>query len=80
MKGYYALLPIMFESPSQHCPSSLLPRPINFKPPRESSRFVAAFSGGYHTWIVHESKRIFGFGLNNWWVSCGCMCLDPRSW
>ena len=35
--------------------SSLIPRPINFRPFKLSSRFSSAFAGGYHTFIVHET-------------------------
>ena len=30
-----------------------------------SSKFNAAYCGGYHTFLVHESGAVFAFGLNN---------------
>lgn len=46
--------------------SSLTPRIINFRPPRMNSRFIAAYCGSYHTFLVHESNTVFSFGLNNY--------------
>lgn len=45
--------------------SSLRPRPINFKPHRMSAKFTSAYCGAYHTFVVHESHKLFAFGLNN---------------
>jgi regulator of chromosome condensation len=46
--------------------SSLTPRTINFRPYKLSSRFSAAFAGGYHTFLVHETGSVYSFGLNNY--------------
>jgi regulator of chromosome condensation len=45
--------------------SSLTPRAINFKPYRLSSKYSAVYCGAYHTLLVHETHRVFAFGLNN---------------
>ena len=46
--------------------ASLVPRTINFKPFRKTSKFYAAFCGGYHTILAHESNSLYSFGLNNY--------------
>ena len=46
--------------------SSLKPRAINFKPYRLSAKFIKAYCGSYHTFLVHESNAVYAFGLNNY--------------
>jgi regulator of chromosome condensation len=46
--------------------AALTPRPINFRPPRHSAKFVGAYAGGYHSFLVHESGAVYSFGLNNY--------------
>lgn len=46
--------------------ASLIPRPINFRPWRRTAKFTAAYCGGYHTILVHETNELFSFGLNNY--------------
>ncbi|KAJ3091893.1 Regulator of chromosome condensation [Quaeritorhiza haematococci] len=46
--------------------SSLVPRAINFRPHHlKNNKFVHAYCGSYHTFLVHETSTIFAFGLNN---------------
>lgn len=46
--------------------SSLKPRAINFKPPGKAAKFVKAFCGSYHTFLLHGSQSLYAFGLNNY--------------
>ena len=46
--------------------SSLIPRPINFRPYKLSNKFKKAFAGGYHTFLLHETGYLFSCGLNNY--------------
>lgn len=46
--------------------SSLTPRAINFRPKKKSTKFVKAFCGSYHTFLLHESNTLYAFGLNNY--------------
>ena len=46
--------------------SSLKPRAINFRYKSISSKFVKAFCGSYHTFLVLDSNHVFAFGLNNY--------------
>ncbi|KAJ3413162.1 Regulator of chromosome condensation [Chytridiales sp. JEL 0842] len=49
--------------------SSLIPRQVNFRPPRSdrggSTKIASAYCGGHHTFISLEDGRLFSFGLNN---------------
>ncbi|RKO96080.1 RCC1/BLIP-II, partial [Caulochytrium protostelioides] len=45
----------------------LVPRTINFRPHGlPGNRFTAIYCAGYHTFVVHESSAVFGFGLNQY--------------
>lgn len=46
--------------------SSLIPRPINFRPYKLSNKFQKAFAGGYHTFLLHETGSLYSCGLNNY--------------
>ncbi|KAJ3197627.1 Regulator of chromosome condensation [Irineochytrium annulatum] len=45
--------------------TSFIPRAINFFATHLGNHFVAAYCGGHHTFMVHESGALFAFGLNN---------------
>ncbi|KAI8802972.1 regulator of chromosome condensation 1/beta-lactamase-inhibitor protein II [Cladochytrium replicatum] len=44
---------------------SLIPRPINFRPPKTNGKFSRVYCGSYHTFVVHDTAGVFAFGLNN---------------
>ncbi|KAL3900806.1 MAG: hypothetical protein SGCHY_001086 [Lobulomycetales sp.] len=46
--------------------SCLTPRAINFRPRKSSAKFIKAFCGSYHTFVLHESNALYAFGLNNY--------------
>jgi regulator of chromosome condensation len=46
--------------------ASLVPRPINFRTSRKSSRFSGVFTGGYCGFVVQEGGDVYAFGLNNY--------------
>jgi regulator of chromosome condensation len=65
-------------TPRQLVESSLTPRTINFKPYRMTAKFLSAYCGAYHTFLIHETHSVFAFGLNNY-GQLGCGDTDEHT-
>lgn len=55
----------MYRSTARHVSQTLL-GPAAVRMPRGAGKPVAVFAGGWHTFVLTDTGKVVGWGLNNW--------------